>query len=75
MSETAEEEKDEVLKMLRKSKCDLFATKDTLEEARTYAIVLLKSSSAEEREWATNVVLGIYHNTLVQLFIGSMESE
>jgi hypothetical protein len=43
---------------------DIFATRETTNEALQYAQELLKSSSPEEREAATTTAIMVYHNTL-----------
>ena len=63
---------DKILAGLDKSKCDLFATKGSVEEARQYAVDVLNASSKQEREAMTNISLGIYHNTLVAAIKDSM---
>jgi len=72
-----EENKDVtiILESLSRSKCDMFATYDSLKAVNDYAISLLKSSSLEEREFATMTVLNIYHNTLIQLFINNIKEQ
>jgi len=56
-----------ILDNLDKAQCGLFATYDSLEAVNKYGIELLKSSSLDEREKATLITIGIYHNTLTEL--------
>jgi len=63
--------KEKTLKLITekmaKSTNGMFATYGTLEEVTTYALNLLKSSSLQERDFAAYTVMGIYHNTLINL--------
>ena len=54
---------DAVLKVCT---CNLFATKDSMTEARDYTMLILKTSSDEDREAMVHVAQGVYHNTLVE---------
>jgi len=63
----------DILAKLDQSQCGLFATYESLEAVNNYGIELLKSSSLDEREKATLITIGIYHNTLVELLKGMIK--
>lgn len=62
----------DILNMMDGSISGFFADRDSLHEATTYAIELLKSSDVYEREVAVHIALGVYHNTLTKLLRNSV---
>ena len=66
--------KEQVLASLNKAKIGMFSDRENITQAAEYAHGLLLSSSVKEREMATNVALGVYHNTLLNGIIDLVES-
>jgi hypothetical protein len=66
--------KTELLASLERAKIGMMADRANVAEASKYAHGLLLSSSVEERPMATNVALGVYHNTLLGCIIELVES-
>lgn len=65
--------KEEVLELVRKFECGMWADRDTMTESRDYADALLKSSSLEEREFATLTAITVHQNTMAKILIKMIE--
>lgn len=67
-------EKAKVVDLIKSLECGLFADRETVEEARQFALDLLKASSPDERDMCTHTALGVYQNTLAKELLRCLNS-
>lgn len=65
--------KEEVKELIGKFTCGMWADRDTMNASRIYADALLKSSSLEEREFATLTAITVHQNTMAKILLQMIE--
>jgi len=65
--------KEEIINMVNQFECGMFANRDTMQESRDYAEMLLKSSSLSERSFASMTALTVHQNTMVKVLLQMIE--
>ena len=70
---TAQETLDQVRTNIKAAKNGLFATKATTMEAEQFARDVLKSTAPEQMESMTSILIGVYHNTLLDGVLGMLD--
>lgn len=60
--------KEDLAEDIKNSKCGLFATKGSIEEATAYAMSLVRGDDKQ----AMSIAIGVYHNTLLQALIDEL---
>lgn len=66
-------DKQKVIDLLKQFQCSMWADRETMQESRDYAAALLKSSSLDERDFATFTALTVHQNTMVNVLLLKIE--